>query len=252
MSAHRPPTPPPSRSTQWAAKYRELLKGYVSLMGGDAITPTRRALAETISTLQCELSQLTDRFANAGKGGSSEDLALFLKLSGNVAELLQGAGLAPTVQQPVSDSGGDDALEKLSIAFKNIACAREQDEAAGIFRDSDGSVIVDPMRIELEKQIYALKQRREHLHDLPAPLLLAAPRAAEPAPLTPAPPASASTTPAPSAPTASAPTARALTPEEARHRAMQPMFPAPVSNEPTATELFYERGGGGRPWWGSV
>lgn len=238
------------RSIAWAVKYRELLRGYTDFLGGKEITPTRRALAETISTLQCELSMLTDRFASSGRGGSAEDIALFLRLSNNISDLLQSAGLAPS-QQPIVDArNGDDALEVLCAAFKKLTSARTQDEAAGIFRDGTGNVITDPTRLAIAQQIYALAQMAKAIDSGEVPstnvetLLLAPPREAEPA----APAAAPASTPnvvdlkAPRAP-------------ETRRRAPEPSSPAPVvadQSTKTSTDLFYEHDATGRPWWGPV
>lgn len=47
------------------------------------------------------------------------------------------------------------------------------------------------------------------------------------------------------------PRLEALTPEQAKQRAMAPL-PQPTRNEPSATELFYEYHGTRRLWWGPV
>jgi hypothetical protein len=152
---------------RWAAKYQELLTGYIEALGGASITAPRRALAEQIAVLQCELSMLTDRFASGGRGGSTEDLGLYLKLSATAAELLQTAGLGPSLQQPPVDQSGSDARAKLSAMINNHIRARETEHSQGIFRGDDGKVITDPKRLALEQQIYDLQKQRDAMSDNP-------------------------------------------------------------------------------------
>jgi hypothetical protein len=196
------------------------------MLGGAGISATKRATAETLATLGVELSQLTDRFASGGRGASSDDLALYLRLSGNVATMLEGAGL----KQNTNTENHSDARAKISDLLGRIINAQKMEEAQGIFRDNSGSVITDPLDIELEKQIYALKQRRGHLHDAPAPLMLSPPTPVSAS-------ASTSSTPAP-----------ASTP------ASKPATPAPITAEKSSTDLFYEwsAAGGGRPSCGPI
>ena len=92
-----------STDRRWAAKYQEMLTGYIDALGGKEITPPRKALAEQIAVLQTELAMLTDRFASGGRGGSAEDLAIYLRLSDSAAELMQTAGLASSLQAPIVD-----------------------------------------------------------------------------------------------------------------------------------------------------
>jgi hypothetical protein len=150
------------RTIAWAQKYRELLRGYVDAMGGAGITAPRRALAEQISVLQTELGMLTDRFASGGRGGSTEDLAMYLKLSDSATELMRSAGLGASLEAPIVDHArGDDARDKLREAFDKIIAARDEDERHGIFHDASGAVITDPTRLALAQQIYDLQRQAE-------------------------------------------------------------------------------------------
>src|ERR1035437_6715143 len=126
------------RTTQWAERYSLLLRSHLESMGSN-VSAAKRALAETISTLQCELAVLQDKLASGGRGGDAGDLTLFLKLSSTVAELLESAGLK---QSTTVDHSGDAARDKLAAAIHGLIRARELEEAAGVFRDGDGSVIV--------------------------------------------------------------------------------------------------------------
>jgi hypothetical protein len=158
----------------WARQYQEFLNGFVEALGGEQITPIRRALASQLATLQTELARLSDRFAAGGKGASSEDLNQFLKISGQISELLRSAGLTAAQQAPVVDQRGDDAREKLVALLTNLARCKQEDEANGIFRDASGAIITDEKQLAVEQQIYALR------HGLvePAPVIAAS---AEPA-----------------------------------------------------------------------
>jgi hypothetical protein len=219
------------RTTAWAERYQELRDGYIAIMGGDNITPTRRALAETIATLQCELLTLTNRFAGSARGGSPEDLALFLKLSSTISDLLQGAGIAAS-QQNNTDQNGGDALEKLTTLFNNVVRANEEDERNGIFHDARGVIITDPAAIVLEKWIYTLKGMRAN----PPPLDAAA---ATPAPATPEPLALA---PSP---------ANVIDLQRGARRAPEPTSPAPITAEKSTTQKFLDwsaAGGNGDSW----
>lgn len=264
----------------FATKYRALLKDFVASLGGDNITSARRALAEQLATSQAMLSMMTSRFASSDRAGSAEDLTQFLKLSNATMDLMKAAGLGPALEKPIVEQRSDnDPLEKLVEHFNRVVAGTRLEKAAGIFRGDGGAVITCEKRIELERQIFALEQRRsgatvvdEADTNAPPPrkpLLLAAPEpvaatpptapSSTPAASTPAASTPAASTPAPTlkattpkAPTLLSPAAKAEAAEAARHRAMQPMFPAPVSSEPSTTELFYEHSATARPRWGPV
>jgi hypothetical protein len=226
-----------ARSTQWATKYVELLENYVALLGGDSISPAKKARAEVIATLSTELVMLTNKFAIAGRGASPEDLNLYLKLSGNVAELLMGAGLQQTAAD--QNQGGDDARIKLAAALNNLIRGHQQDEAAGIFRDASGSVITDPARLVLERWIYTLKGMRDN----PPPIDAAPPSPAFER-------VDANPTAAPPANVVDLKAARAA--PETHRRAPEPVASAaPITAEKSTTQKFLDwsaAGGNGDSW----
>lgn len=149
------------KTVLWAKQYQELLTGLIDALGGEnKITATRRALATQLATLQCELLQLSSRFAGVGQGGSAADLTLYIKLSDSVTSLLQTVGLDKSLQQQPVASGSGAALAQLTAAIDNVIRTREEDEAKGVFRDHDGVLITNPERIALETEIWSLKQKR--------------------------------------------------------------------------------------------
>jgi hypothetical protein len=152
------------QTLEWAAKYRELLQGYVEAMGGTSITAPRRALAEQIAVLQTELSVLTDRFASGGRGGSTEDLAIYLKLSATTSDLMQTAGLGPSLQQPIVDQDRvAGAREELAALLTRRSAAQERERERGIYRDNNHKIIDDPARLQLAQEIYRLQQLAEQI-----------------------------------------------------------------------------------------
>jgi hypothetical protein len=216
-----------NRTTQWATKYNSLLQSHLESMGSN-VSPAKRALAETIATVQCELAVLQDKLAGSGRGGDNADLTLFLRLSGSVTELMSSAGLGQ--QQTTTNQDGGDALKKLTDMFNNIVRANEEDEAAGIFHIG-GVLVTDPAAIVLERWIYALEQMRDN----PPPLVAAA----SPAPATPAPASPAS------------PAANVVDLQRGVRRAPPIPTPAPIVAEPTSTQRFLEwsaAGGNGDSW----
>jgi hypothetical protein len=129
------------RSLEWAQRYRELLEGYIEAMGGKSITPIRRVLAENLATLGAELSALTDRFLASGRGGNAEDLQLYLKLSGVIADLLREAGLSLAKQSAIIDPPGESARAKLEAIIGGLIDQRRAEESKGVYRDSNGDII---------------------------------------------------------------------------------------------------------------
>jgi hypothetical protein len=149
-----------------------------------------------------------------------------------VADLLQGAGIAPS-QQPIVDSSGDDARIKLrDIIMRQISASRAENER-GIFHDTKGNQILDPARLAIEKQIYDLKRRGAAIDN--GDIIGETPES-EPAP---------SPAPTPQANVIDLKPARAA--PEPRRRAAEPSFPAPIA-EPSTTQNFLEwdAGRGGR------
>ena len=144
---------------------------------------------------------LTSRLAAGGKGGSNEDLALFLKLSNTATELMKSAGLGASLAAPIVEQRSeDDPHEKLLDHFTRIVEGQRRERAAGRFHDETGAPIRCEKRIELEKQIYALEQRRSGgtvtddvvaVEEPPSPAAcepVLSPREAEPAVLAPSAP----------------------------------------------------------------
>jgi hypothetical protein len=216
------------RSAAWAAKYQEMLKSFTNALGGPNASPAKLAIARTIATLQAQMSTLSDRFASS-QGGSPEDIALFLKISGTVGELLQSVGLGKTLQEPVRAKEDDGAHDEIVAAYVRVRDARKQDEAQGIFRDRRGNVITDPTRLALEKQIYNLKQQCDALEN--GTTIIDAAPAATVLTLPPMKTVSSTAKPPPAA-------AEVKTPEPP-----QPSEP-PQPREPNSTEKFYEWSGG--------
>jgi hypothetical protein len=131
----------PDRRTVWTARYRELLSGFTEALGGEAITPTRKAMAQTLAVLQCQLLTLSDRFANS-QGGSADEMLQFLKISSAITELLAASGLTQILQQPIADPReAEEAEDFLRKAFEGVMGVRLEEESRGIFRDRDNNVI---------------------------------------------------------------------------------------------------------------
>jgi hypothetical protein len=148
------------RTTQWAERYSALLRSHLESTGSN-VSAAKRALVETLATVQCELAVLQDKLASGGRGGDAADLTLFLRLSSTATELLSSAGL----QQTVTDqSSGNDAGDKIAGILLRIVGSREMENAQGIFHTNNGVLITDPLDVALEQQIYDLKQRRGHMH----------------------------------------------------------------------------------------
>jgi hypothetical protein len=138
------------QTAAWAKRYQQLLDGFIDALGGEEnITPTRRAMAKTLATLQAESSALSDRFAANGSGGSPDDINLFLRISGTIESLLGSVGLSQSLQQPpVDHDRADDAREALMVAFDKIIAARQQEEANGVFHNRDGVVLDNTGHVE--------------------------------------------------------------------------------------------------------
>jgi hypothetical protein len=159
------------RTAAWAARYQELLQGFVAAMGGEAIAPMRRALARSLATLQCELLCLSDRFAVSGKGASVDDLNLFIKISDTIESLLATAGLnkSPPSQHSNQNPLGENATSELAALLGNLVRARQEEETQGIFRDEKGNIITDPERLAIEQAIHDLKLKRDAIDNGTAP-----------------------------------------------------------------------------------
>jgi hypothetical protein len=152
------------RSVQWAEKYKKLLAGYTE---GNRLTPLQREIVENVVTLQVELSMLTNRFLASGRGGEPADIALFLKLSNTVAELLNSAGLGPS-QIAVASKPDESAKEKLQTIFSGLLAQRRaeaeqaaqlkaEEEQRGVFRDGGGTEISNPAELRLLRELHALR-----------------------------------------------------------------------------------------------
>jgi hypothetical protein len=151
-----------STDRRWAAKYQELLTGYIDAMGGTSITAPRRALAEQIAVLQTELSLMTDRFASSGRGAAIEDLAAYLKLGDRVSDLMQTAGLGPSLQQPIVDQDRvAGAREELAALLTRRFDAQEAERQRGTFRDNNRKIITDPGRLQIAQEIHRLQQQAD-------------------------------------------------------------------------------------------
>jgi hypothetical protein len=159
------------RSKVWTQKYRELLAGLIESAGGeDQVSATRRVTLNMIATLQTQMVMLSVRFASDATGATSDDINQYLKMSSNVAELMQAAGLSKQQQQaPVDYSAARDKLHDILLG---IIQARTEDDAK---REEE--------RKALEKEIERLKKLRDSLA-VAAP----APKAAPPRPLVQSPP----------------------------------------------------------------
>jgi hypothetical protein len=131
----------PDQRLIWAARYRELLEGFTEALGGESITPTRKAMAKTLATLQAQLSTLSDRFANT-QGGTPDDVAQFLKISDTIATLLESVGLKQAMQQPVVNDG-TDAREELQAILNRLFEAQLTEEKHGVFRHRRSEKLID-------------------------------------------------------------------------------------------------------------
>jgi hypothetical protein len=233
-----------SSDRRWAAKYQELLPGYIDAMGGTSITAPRRALAEQIAVLQTELSVMTDRLAGSGRGGSSEELALYLKLGDRVSDLMQTAGLGPSLQRPIVDQDRvSGAREELAALLMRRCDAQEAERQRGTFRDGNHKVITDPARLQIAQEIYRLEQLAEQIDSGET---TAAPSDASPEPLT---ITKAAPTPPPELKVVEPPPRAAETHEQIKERAKQPSFPQPASTEPDTTQRFLEWSASGGSGW---
>ena len=157
------------QSLAWAKTFKELLDGFTEALGGENITPARRAIARTVATLQTELSVLGDRFAASGRGASVDDLNLFLKISATVASLLESVGLSKLGPPPSEDPPVGGAHTKLGAILTSLVRARQEEEAQGVFRDADGNIITDPERLAIEQAIHDLKLKRDAIDNGTAP-----------------------------------------------------------------------------------
>lgn len=160
-----------------------------------------------------------------------------MKLSGTVAQLLEGAGISSATQPSSTDD--DSAHAALREALRNVMAANRQDEASGVFHNADGTIITDRSRIALEQQIYDLKPKRTEnggVIDELSP-------AGNPAPA-PTPAADALAAAAAAKVVTLKPNSK-LSPAEPRPY-VEPPFPAPrpVTAEPSSTALFYEYNAG--------
>jgi hypothetical protein len=227
-----------AKATPWAKKYATLLKDVVSAMGGtENVSPMRRGVANVIATLQTELAMLSDRFAN-GRGASTEDLNLYLRLTAAIESLLENIGIKPAPVQPHANKDNDD-YHALYTLIANKIRTRKQEESAGTFREPDGITVVrDERRIALLKQAHALQQQSNAIRDGTEPVMLALA-----APIT--------ATPEPTDTNVSVDSPKPTPPPPPR-RAPEP--PPPTPREPTTTEKYLEwsGAGGARPWWGPV
>jgi hypothetical protein len=159
------------QTVAWAKRYQELLRDFTETLGGENISPARRATVRTIATLQTELSVLGDRFAANGRGASPDDLSLFLKISATVGGLLESVGLGQPLRQYSVDENppAECAHTKLHAILTNLIRARKAEEAQGIFRDGDGNIISDLQRLAIEQAIFDLKQQRDAIDSSTAP-----------------------------------------------------------------------------------
>jgi hypothetical protein len=129
------------QSIEWARTYKTLLADFTRMLGGDAITPARAAIARNIAVMQCELALMANRFAASGRGASAEELQEFLKISSTVAGLMESVGLAKP-QEPIPDQReAENDLAFLRDAFQRVIGARLEEESRGVFRDKDDNII---------------------------------------------------------------------------------------------------------------
>jgi hypothetical protein len=169
--------------------YREILADIIEGMGGEAqITPLQGRAARRVATLQRELELLNDRLASNAQGGNSDDLNLYLRLSTALEEKYTELGIV--TPKAVQQNEGGSYRAKVHAAIANLIRARKQDEAEGIFKAADGTVITDPRIIALRTQIRDLQKQCEDIADGAAQLIdvtppapaIAAPAIAAPAP----------------------------------------------------------------------
>jgi hypothetical protein len=81
-------------SIEWAKTFRSFLADYTAALGGERISPVRRATARQLAILSTELSVLGDRFCASGSGASTDDLNRFLRISDTIGSLLSSVGLS--------------------------------------------------------------------------------------------------------------------------------------------------------------
>jgi hypothetical protein len=132
-----------ARTLAWAKTYLELRQGFTEALGGEQITAPRKALADTLAVAQTELAMLSSRFASSGGGASAADLQIFIKLSDTVGALLESAGLGKSMREQAIPDPHDAERDAAALRdiFERIVGARQEEEARGIFRDRDGTII---------------------------------------------------------------------------------------------------------------
>jgi hypothetical protein len=115
------------KTIAWTKTYKALLADFIKALGGENITPARRAIARNVATLQTELNMLTHRFAANGRGASTEDLAEFLKVSAMATSMMESVGLARPCE-PIPDKY-DEAADKAALLRAFDAVMRQNEQA---------------------------------------------------------------------------------------------------------------------------
>jgi hypothetical protein len=111
------------------SRYKSLLDDFTESLGGEAISPARKALAVQLASLQAQLLGLNDKFANGS--GSADEVNQFLKFSSAITDLLSTAGLAQAMrdQRIPSAREAEDERAALKAAFGRVIAMRRQDAA---------------------------------------------------------------------------------------------------------------------------
>jgi hypothetical protein len=136
----RPMTKNDMRET-WTKRYGELLRDFTESLGGEQITPTRRAMAKTLASLQTQLLALNDKFASSG--GSPDEMAQFLRISTAITDLLAAAGVGQTIreQSVPTTRETEDLTAELRHALNFALSNRLDEQACGIFRDRNNEIV---------------------------------------------------------------------------------------------------------------
>jgi hypothetical protein len=113
--------------TVFITRYKALLADFTTALGGEAISPARKALAVQLASLQAQLLGLNDKFANGS--GSADDVSQFLKFSSAITDVLSTAGLAQAMrdQRIPSAREAEDERAALKAAFGRVIAMRRQD-----------------------------------------------------------------------------------------------------------------------------